>query len=389
MEFPIDRVRDDTPGVANVAHFNNAGSSLPPSVVVEATVGHIHREAAIGGYEAAAEASERVDAVYTSLAKLIGASAREIAVVENATRAWDMAVYGFAFKPGDRVLTGRSEYSSNVIALLQLKATRGIEVVLIDDDEHGQIDLAGLETELAKGATMVSLTHIPTSGGLVNPAAEVGQLCRAHDVCFVLDACQSIGQMPLDVDTLCCDVLSATGRKYLRGPRGTGFLYVREEWISRITPPLLDNHAATWTGPDSFEIRADAKRFENWETNYAGKLGLGAAADYAMELGLAHTWPRVQQLAQEMRSRLAEINGLRVVDKGRVKSGIVTFYSEAEATGSLQKRLSEAGVNSSISTGAGSVFDLGARGITNVIRASAHYFNTRAEIDRLIEALNN
>ena len=211
--FPIERVRDDTPGVQSVVHFNNAGSALPPNVVVDAVVGHVRREAEIGGYEASAEAGPRLDAVYDSLARLIGGRSVQIAVSENAPRAWDMAVYGYPFKAGDRVITSRSEYVSNVVAMLQLRERHGIELVLIDDDEHGQIDLAALETALAEGAEMVALTHIPTSGGLVNPAAEVGAMCKAHGVFYVLDACQSVGQVPVDVTELGCDVLLSTGRK--------------------------------------------------------------------------------------------------------------------------------------------------------------------------------
>ena len=206
--FPIEQVRADTPSVNEVLHFNNAGSALPPTVVVDTVVNYLRREAEIGGYEAAAEAGERLNAVHSSLAALIGGQAEQVAVLDNATRAWDMAVYGFPFSEGDRVITCRSEYGSNLLAFLQLKKRFGIEIVLVEDDALGQIDMNQLDAELERGAAMVSLSHIATSGGLVNPAAEVGKLCRAHDVFFVLDACQSLGQVPLDVAELHCDVLS-------------------------------------------------------------------------------------------------------------------------------------------------------------------------------------
>jgi selenocysteine lyase/cysteine desulfurase len=222
----LDTVRADTPGTNHVVHFNNAGSALPTTATVEAVVAHVRREAEIGGYEAAREAASRLDRVYTSLASLINTDADHIAVVENATRAWDMAIYGFPFRRGDRVLTARAEYASNAIGLLQLRRRHGIEIVLVDDDEHGQISLAHLERELGAGAVMVALTHAPTNGGLINPAEAVGALCRRFGVFYVLDACQSVGQLPIDVDAIGCDVLSATSRKYLRGPRGIGFLYV-------------------------------------------------------------------------------------------------------------------------------------------------------------------
>lgn len=387
-DFPVDAVRADTPGVANNIHFNNAGSALPPNIVVETTIAHLRREAEIGGYEASAEAQPRLDAVYESLATLVGGRADQIAVIENATRAWDMAVYGYPFKPGDRVLTGRSEYVSNVVALLQLRERHGIEIVLIDDDATGQIDLAALETELAKGAAMVAMTHIPTSGGLINPAAEVGALCAAHGVFYVLDACQSIGQVPLDVAALGCDVLSATGRKYLRGPRGTGLLWANERALDMIEPPFLDLHAASWTGDETYEVRADAKRFENWETYYAGKLGLGAAADYALDLGIEQSTKRLQSLGASLRSRLTDIAKVAVHDKGSNQGGIVTFSVTGVDAAAVEDQLRAVNINTSTSTAGHARYDLAARGLSSIVRASVHYYNTVDEIERFASELD-
>lgn len=381
----VDRVRADTPGVEHVAHLNNAGAALHPRVVTDTIVAHLEREATIGGYEAAAEAAERTAAVYDSIARLVGTRPHEIAVVENATRAWDMAVYGFPFRLGDRVLTGRSEYASNAIALLQLQRRHELEIVLIEDDAHGQIDVNALEAELAKGAAMVALTHVPTNGGLVNPAAAVGALCRAHDVCFVLDACQSAGQLPLDVTELGCDVLSATGRKYLRGPRGTGFLHVREAWIERIEPPLLDLHAAEWTAPDRFEIRADARRFETWESSHAARLGLGAAVDHALGVGVDAGWSRLQALAARLRTQLEDVTGVTVHDKGEVQGGIVTFSVDGHDSKQVQRVLHASGVNTSVTTPSHSHFD--GRDLPALVRASTHYYNTGDELDRLIDVI--
>lgn len=386
--FPIEQVRHDTPGVAEVIHFNNAGSALPPQVVVDTVVEHLHREAAIGGYEASDEAHDRLEAVYQSIATLIGAQPNQIAIIENATRAWDMAVYGYPFEPGDRVLTCRAEYSSNVIALLQLQKRHGLEIVLIDDDEFGQIDLTHLEQELARGATMLCMTHAPTSGGLINPAEEVGALCNAYQTFFVLDACQSAGQISLDVQAIGCDVLSSTGRKYLRGPRGTGFLYVNERALERIEPPFLDLHSATWADDWDYKIRDDARRFENWETYYAGKLGLGAAVDYALELSVEATAARLQGLGAVLRSSLEEVSGVTVYDKGAHRGGIVTFGVVGQTAEQIKDKLSAAGINTSTSTPNYARFDLAHRGLATVVRASVHYYNTEEEIDKFIEELD-
>jgi cysteine desulfurase / selenocysteine lyase len=387
VELDVEQLRSETPGVAGVVHFNNAGSALPPNVVLETTIGHLRREAAIGGYEAAAEAAPRLEAVYASVAKLLNASAREIAIVENATKAWDAVVYSFPFTEGDRVLTGRAEYASNAIAFLQLQKRHNLDVVLIDDDEHGQIDLNVLERELQRGAAMVSVVRSPTNGGLINPAAAVGELCQRHGAFFMLDACQAAGQLPLDVKALRCDALSATGRKFLRGPRGTGFLYVRDEWISRLTPACLDLHSATWTSPTTYEIVDDATRFENWECNYAGKLGLGAAVDYALALGVENTWQRVTVLADQLRAGLQGIAGVGVHDKGIIRGGIVTFTVADVPSDQVSHLLRASGINTSVSPAQYAQYDLPARGLSVLVRASVHYYNTTEEIDRVLAAV--
>jgi cysteine desulfurase/selenocysteine lyase len=387
MRRSLEEIRRDTPGVENVVHFNNAGSALPPQVVVDTVVDHLRREAAIGGYEAAAEAVDREEAVYASIGALIGAEARRIAVVENATRAWDMAVYGFPFRPGDRVLTARAEYASNVIALLQLQERHDIEIVLIEDDEHGQVSLEHLGAELGQGAAMVALTHAPTNGGLINPAEAVGALCAKHEVFYVLDACQAVGQVPIDVGAIGCDVLSATGRKYLRAPRGTGFLYVSDRAFDLLVPPFLDLHAATWTGVDTYEMRDDARRFETWETNHATKLGLGVAVDYALSLDVEATSARIQALGATLRDRLTEGAGARVHDKGERRGGIVTFTVDGREAEDVKAGLTAAGVNTSVSPPEFARYDLPHRGLPALVRASVHYYNTDDEIDAVIRAL--
>jgi cysteine desulfurase / selenocysteine lyase len=373
-----------------VAHLNNAGAALPPSAVTDAVIAHLRLEAEIGGYEAADAARDQVEAVYSALAELLGCQPDEIAVVENATRGWDMAFYSLGFEPGDRILTARAEYSSNVIAYLQVARRTGAVVEVVEDDEHGQFSVADLKERLGRGpgaVKLIAMTHVPTNGGLVNPAEEVGAVAREAGVPFLLDACQSAGQLPLDVRRIGCDMLSGTGRKFLRGPRGTGFLYVRREMLDKLEPPFLDLHAATWTGPGSFEIRGDARRFENWETNYAAKVGLGTAVSYALSWGLDAIEARVTALADGLRSRLLAADGVRVHDRGLRRCGIVTFTVDGVPSADVQRHLAANGVNTSVSRAADAQFDLRRRGLPDLVRASVHYYNTDAELDRLADLL--
>ncbi len=279
-------VRAETPGCGNVLHFNNAGAALMPRPVIEAVQDHLTLEARIGGYEAAEEAAGRLQHTYDSVAELIGAGADEIALMDSATRAWDTVFHSLSFRPGDRVLTSSTEYASNYIAMLQVARRSGVVIEAISDDRHGQVDIGALEAAIDDRVKLIALTHVPSTGGLVNPAVEVGKIARKHAVLYLLDACQSVGQIPIDVGAIGCDFLSGAGRKYVRGPRGTGFLYARRGTTAGVEPLMLDMHGAEWTSRDSYQARPDASRFETFEYDVSGRVGLGVACDYASALGV-------------------------------------------------------------------------------------------------------
>lgn len=383
----IARARAETPGCEEVLHFNNAGAALMPQAVIDAQIGHLQLEARIGGYEAADIASERVAACYDSIARLLNCHRDEVALVENATVGWCLAFYAVNLKAGDRILTAEAEYSSNYINYLKVAKDKGVAIEVVPSDASGQLDVEALERMINSKVKLIAITHVPTNGGLVNPAAEVGRVARSHGILYLLDACQSPGQIDLDVEAIGCDFLSATGRKYLRGPRGSGFLYVRRPVLESIEPPMLDNHAAVWTSLDSFELRNDARRFENWEFNYAAVLGLGAAVDYALSWGLDSIEQRVTQLAGNLRSALAEIPGVTVTDIGASKCGIVTFTKTGIDAPALRAALRAQNINVSNSTINSTRIDMERRGLKDILRASVHYYNTEEEIERLCAAL--
>lgn len=387
MPIDIERVRADTPGVANVVHLNNCGAALMPRPVLEAQIAHLSLEAEIGGYEAAEQANAAIEHSYDALARLLNCGREEIAVVENATVGWDMAFYGMKLTAGDKVLTAVSEYASNAIAYLQMARRTGIEIAVVPNDAHGQLDVAALENMIDGRVKLISVTHTPTNGGLINPAAEIGRVARGAGIPFLLDACQSAGQLPLDVEALGCDMLSATARKFLRGPRGTGFLYVRSSMLERLEPPFLDLHSAEWTSPDSFTMRPDARRFENWESNIAGKIGLGVAADYACDLGLDAIAQRVQGLAAMLRERLDTLPSVTVRDLGLRKSGIVSFTVDGQAPDAVKAAMAAEGINIHTSSIGSTRYDMDARRLEKVCRLGVHYYNTEAELERFLSCL--
>ena len=383
-EDEIRRLRAETPGCAEVAHFNNAGSSLPPAPVLETHLAYLRREALIGGYEAQEEAQHRLDAVYAATARLVGGSGPdEVALFENATRAFDMALYAVPLAAGDVILTSTAEYHSMFVTYLH-RARGGVRVEVVPPDATGQLDVGALRKRLDARVRLIAMTHMPTNGGLVQPAEAVGEVAREAGIFFLLDATQTVGQIPLDVRRLGCHALAGTSRKYLRGPRGVGFLWVTRDWIERLEPPLMEGHAAEWVEPERYVIRPDAKRFEVWESNVAARLAFGAAIEYAQALGLERIWTRVQALAETLRTRLAAVPGVSVRDLGVVRGGIVSFTVRGVDAARVKAALRAASINVTVSPARGTLLDMRARGLSEVLRASVHYYNTDEEIDRLV-----
>ncbi len=378
--FDIERARSETPGCAEVVHFNNAGSSLPPARVTDAMVDYLRTEALIGGYEQAAATLDELNGVYASAARLVGAEPEDIALTDNATRSWQAVFYALPLTAGDRILTSKSEYASNVISFLQTAKRTGATIEVVEDDESGQLDVEDLKRRIDGDVKLIAVSHVPTQGGLVNPAEEIGAVAEAAGIPFLLDACQSAGQIDLDVARLKCDALSVTGRKYLRGPRGTGFLYVHPRLRERLEPAMLDLHSAAWVAPETYEVDPTAKMFEVWERDHAATQGLGVAIDYALEWGLPAIEARVAGLAAKLREALRDVPRVHVHDQGARQCGIVTFSVDGVSASEVKQRLAKAKINTSVVTAVSAQYDFTGRGLPDLSRASVHYFNTEDEI---------
>ncbi|HEY2811292.1 MAG TPA: aminotransferase class V-fold PLP-dependent enzyme [Rhabdochlamydiaceae bacterium] len=385
MPLDVAQARKETPGCKNVLHFNNAGAALLPDPVIEAVNTHFQLEIEMGGYEAADIAHKTIDEFYAAAAKLINCSPQEIAYFENATRAWDMVFYSLQFESGDRILTAKAEYASNYIALLQIAKKTGVRIEVIPDDEHGQLSVSALESIVDSRVKLIAITHVPTHGGLINPAEAVGRIAKAEGIFYILDATQSVGQMPIDVEQLYCDALCATGRKYLRGPRGTGFLYINRSRIDQLEPPFLDLHAAPWIALNRYEIKKDATRFETWERNYSNMIGLKTAIEYASSWGLENIWGRIRVLSNSLRTKLSSIPQVHLHDLGEKKCGIVTFTVNGIESAVVSQELHQKQMNTSVSLAEYARLDFEERKISNLVRSSVHYYNTEEEIEQFCQ----
>jgi len=382
----LEARRADAPALERL-HFNNAGSSLMPRPVLDLVTQYLELETRIGGYEARDLSDPQIENVCSAAALLINCDPNEIALLENATRAWNAIFYSIPFKRGDRILTGHAEYVSNYLAYLKLCRTHGVEIAVIDDDEHGQIDVGQLANAIDERAKLITLTHIPTSGGLVNPAIEVGKVAKAANVPFLLDACQSVGQMSIDVNEIGCDFLSTTGRKFLRAPRGTGFAFISSKRLKELDPAMPEVGSASWASRDSYTHKPGARRFETWEASFACQLGLGRAIEYALDLGLDSIWSQVQALAATLRERLAQIEGVTVHDTGQTKCGIVTFSVNGVDSDWLFRALRNCGINVHVSEPGDTRLDFESRWLPPMIRASVHYFNTDLGVQALCDVV--
>jgi len=385
----VARWRRDTPGCRHRVHLNNAGSAYSPIPVIDAVRGHLELEQELGGYEAAEAVSPRIEAAYDAVARLIGAAPKNVAMVENATVAFAQAISAFDFRPGDVIVTTRNDYISNQLLFLSLQRRLGVEIRRAADLPSGGVDPDSLrDAARDPRCRLVSVTWIPTNSGLIQPVETVGTICEELSVPYLIDACQAVGQLPIDVRRLKCDFLSATARKFLRGPRGVGFLFVSDRALERGSAPLyVDMRGASWEGADMFRLVPDARRFENWEFAVALVLGLGAAAEYALSNGMDLISERALGLAELTRQQVGDLPGIRILDRGDRLAAIVTAEVAGRHANEVAAALRARGINTHTALREFAVLDMTAKGAESAVRISPHYYNTVEEIDRLVAGL--
>jgi selenocysteine lyase/cysteine desulfurase len=381
--------RADTPGCAHRNHLNNAGAGLMPHPVVHAITGHVRLEAEIGGYEAADACADEIRDGYSALADIVGARPRNIAVVANATAGFTQALSSFDFAPGDVIVTTRCDYTSNQIQYLALAKRLGVEIAHADDLPEGGVDAQSVRELIARRRPrLVAVSWIPTNSGLVQDVEAVGAECEEAGVPYVVDACQAVGQIAIDATRLRCDYLSATARKFMRGPRGIGFMYASDRALERGDHPLfVDMRGARWVAAGAYEVDATARRYEDWEFPYALVLGQAAAARYALDVGIDVAQERSWALAARLRSALGTIPGVRVLDRGVTRCAIVTMTAAGRHADTIVRALKDRGINTVSSLREFGIYDFEAKGVETAVRLSPHYYNTEAEVDEAVVAL--
>ncbi|MCK0070977.1 aminotransferase class V-fold PLP-dependent enzyme [Kordiimonas laminariae] len=386
----LEKMREITPGAAKRLHLDNCGAALMPEPVINAIQSHLDQEVRMGGYVAQEQQSAVIDGVYNSLSRLIGGSVQDFAITGSAVDAWTKAFYSVPMKEGDNIITAYNEYCSNYVAYLHRAKRRGIEVRVAYPKSDGQLDLNQLESLIDDKTKLISVTHVPSSSGQILPVEEIGKIAKAKDILYLVDTCQSVGQLPVKVESVGCDMATGTARKFLRGPRGMGFLYMNEKARNRIEPVVATNKSAAWIGDQEIEFRSDTALFEAWERNIGNQIAFGAAIDYLLELGLEKATEEIQHRAAYLRQNLYNIKGVIPTCQEDATAAIITFNKEGHDATTVKAKFHDEGVGVQVSTIEHTRLDLGARGINTTIRVSPHYYNSKEELDRflnMIEAL--
>lgn len=387
-EVHIQALRAATPGCQQVIHFNHSGASLPSQATVTAMIEHMNREASQGPMEAAAQGEMLLENARNTAARLINCTPSSIAFLGSGSAAWGMAFSALgAWRRGDRILVGRHEWGGNLACMAQAFAA-GASLEVIPCDEHGAVSVSALEAMIDERVRLISLTWLPANGGLINPAAAIGTIAKRYGIPYFIDAGQALGQISVDVQALGCDVLKGACRKFLRGPRGTALLYIREGFVEKLQPPFVDVLSAPRNG-ESFSPRNDARRFETSEMSLTLIAGLNNALSEVEALGIVPIRQRIRQLSSLLRKRMAEVAGLKLQDLGEAHdhSGLVSFTLEGWDALEIKKELAMNGINIGANGVAYTPLDMQARRLVNIARISVSHLNTESEIETLLTAL--
>lgn len=375
----IAQVRKETPGLEGHLHLDNAGASLMPDPVIARMKAALEQDVLLGGYVAQEQQQEELNAIYDDFAILFGGVSADYAVVGSAVDGWTKAFYSLPLQRGDNIVTAYTEYCANYVAYLQLKATRGVEIRVARMAPGGGIDLDHLESLIDRSTKLIGVTHMPSSSGEIVDAMTIGKIAKHHNVLYQLDACQSAGHIPLSVSEIGCDIMTGTARKFLRGPRGIGFLYVNQRARDQMEPVVLTNQSAAWVSADSYELLDNARIFEAWERSVMNQLGFKAALDYYKELGPLSASGTLLSIADTIRQGLADIPHVIPTCPEGSKSAIITFNIKGMEAVEAKQKLADSMMTVQTASVQHTRLDLEARGIETAVRVSPHYYVTERD----------
>lgn len=373
--------------MTRLAHFDHAGSAPNPPEVIEAIHRHLLLEQEVGGYQAARMVKAQLDGVYASLAGLLGCATDEVALTPGGSAAWNALFHGVPLQRGDRILTTSWEYGGAVAAMRQRSQRENLAIDVAPPGPDGSVDLAQLQARLTPRTRLVAVTWTPTSAGVEEPVAAIGELLKGRDLFYLVDAAQAVGQRPIDVKAIGCHGLIGASRKFLAGPRGVGFLYLDRNRTD-MQPSQIDHWVADPSAPANVLRRPDARRFELWERAPALHLGFGVAVRRALTADLAAVRAESESRADRLRRGLCAIPNVTLSDPHGAKAPIIGLRVRGVDSELLATRLSAWGVSASVSTARSTPLS-GRLSGGAILRLSPHACTTRGEIDLVLERLES
>ncbi|MBA5777328.1 aminotransferase class V-fold PLP-dependent enzyme [Stappia sp. F7233] len=380
-------MRQGIPHVDDFIHLNNAAGSLADQRVHDAIKAHLELEARSGSTEAMNAVSSKLEQLYSAVAAFVGGTADQMLVADSHTNAWQRPFLAVDLKPGDVVLVGSSEWGGNLSMIHHTCRRTGASYKVVPDDASGRMDLRTFESALKdKRVKLVCTTWVAATSGQVNPVEEIGELMRQTEALHFVDGAQAIGQFPVDIRNLNCDLLTVSARKFVRGPRGTGFAWISKRFLNEYKPLGVDQFAAPWEN-DAPHLRGDARRFETGESNYAARLGLLSALELILTRDISADFTVIKELAAQARARLSSTEGITVLEGNEGSCGLVTFLADGVAPAKIAADLRQSRINISAPTTRYGPLYMAARGWNAINRLSPHAFNTADEIDKACDAI--
>ncbi len=389
LDFPILSTRrsDGKP----LVYLDNAATSLKPKQVIEAIVeyyekytANVHR----GIYRLSQEATTLYENSREKIARFIDASPDEIVFVKNATEAINIVAYGLDWSPGDEVITTVMEHHSNLVPWQMLRDRCGVKLRFLDITNDGLLALDKLPELITERTRLIAIGHVSNVLGTINPIEEVARIARKNGILLLVDAAQSVPHMPIDVRRIGCDFLVFSGHKML-GPTGIGCLYVRRGVEDLIEPVLGGGEMIRRVSLERATWNDMPWRMEAGTPNVAGAIGLAAAVDYLLKLGMDNVKSHEDRLTEYALKRLNEFDDVSIYGPMDVRrrSGILSFNVDNVDPHDVALLLDEL-ENIAVRSGVHCAEPLHARlGLPGTVRASFYIYNTMEEIDLLCDTI--
>lgn len=373
-------------------YLNNAGAALMSEKTYNIIMSHMKLEMELGAYQAAQSVKSEIEQFYLNAAKLINAnSVDEIAFMDSASRGWNMAIYGLRMSAKDTIITLSSEFGTNLITIFDKAKKANANVKILNCDINGDFSLNELEECLKKGAKFIAISHVVAHGSIINPVEEIGKLAKQYGCTYIVDGCQAVGQIPVNIDMLNCDAYITTGRKWLRGPRGTGFLYINK--MAEIDTTQLDLASADLIfdkdlNISDIQIRNDAKRFELWERSIANVLGLSNA----IQESFFHDsmLNNMRNHVNLIRSEIIDNRNFTLIGKEKSESLIIGFYlNNPEKESIVERSFKDVDISISTMHDWDCPLHFPKNGATKIFRIAPHYYTDEDTIQLTCKAIEN